>query len=424
MPKYSTAFGMDVHLRSTTVCALDADTGEAVTRRFPGNPWGEIAGWMDGFPGPSLAAYESGYLGFAPQRELAGLGVECVVAAVSKIPRSAADSASKNDRNDAARMAKAILAHDISPAWVPSPEVEGIRDLAGAYDGATARLATAKQRLLAFLARRGFVYGGTTPAGNPRKYWTYDFLRWLDKVRPEDDGGVRALAALRNEVEAAAEARADLLSEYRAAADASPIAAEVAALQSIKGCAFALAAAFSAEVGDFTRFRSGRQVTAYFGLAPSQRSSGDSVRLGGISGAGNALVRKLAVEGSWCYAAARHQPKLMPRDTGVPLEDKDAREEGVRAAPAAARGDARPRHARGEGQRGHRGRAREVALGPRHDVPGGRGIDMAPVPASRAAFGDTPYFAVRAEPSACASTDLGNPAEGMECGPPERYPRI
>ena len=44
MPKYSTAFGMDVHLRSTTVCALDADTGEAVTRRFPGNPWGEIAG--------------------------------------------------------------------------------------------------------------------------------------------------------------------------------------------------------------------------------------------------------------------------------------------------------------------------------------------------------------------------------------------
>ena len=202
MPKYSTAFGMDVHLRSTTVCALDADTGEAVTRRFPGNPWGEIAGWMDGFPGPSLAAYESGYLGFAPQRELAGLGVECVVAAVSKIPRSAADSASKNDRNDAARMAKAILAHDISPVWVPSPEVEGIRDLAGAYDGATARLATAKQRLLAFLARRGFVYGGTTPAGNPRKYWTYDFLRWLDKVRPEDDGGVRALAALRNEVEA------------------------------------------------------------------------------------------------------------------------------------------------------------------------------------------------------------------------------
>ena len=161
---------MDVHLRSTTVCALDAETGEAVTRRFRGNPWGEVAEWMSGFPGPSLAAYESGYLGFAPQRELSGLGVDCVVAAVSRVPRSAADFSSKNDRNDAARMAKAILSHDITPVWVPSPEIEGLRDLAGAHDAATARLAAAKQRLLAFLARRGYAYGGTTPAGNPRRY--------------------------------------------------------------------------------------------------------------------------------------------------------------------------------------------------------------------------------------------------------------
>ena len=191
---------MDVHLRSTTVCALDAETGEAVTRRFRGNPWGEVAEWMSGFPGPSLAAYESGYLGFAPQRELSGLGVDCVVAAVSKVPRSAADLSSKNDRNDAARMAKAILSHDVTPVWVPSPEIEGLRDLAAAHDAATARLAAAKQRLLAFLARRGYVYGGTTPAGNPRKYWTYGFLRWLDGIHPADDDGIRALAALRNEV--------------------------------------------------------------------------------------------------------------------------------------------------------------------------------------------------------------------------------
>lgn len=164
MPRYSTAFGMDVHLRSTTVCALDAETGEAVTRRFRGNPWGEVAEWMSGFPGPSLAAYESGYLGFAPQRELSGLGVDCVVAAVSKVPRSAADLSSKNDRNDAARMAKAILSHDVTPVWVPSPEIEGLRDLAAAHAAATARLAAAKRRLLAFLARRGYVYGGTTRA--------------------------------------------------------------------------------------------------------------------------------------------------------------------------------------------------------------------------------------------------------------------
>ena len=105
----------------------------------------------------------------------------------------------------------------------------------------------AKQRLLAFLGKRGYAYGGTTPAGNPRKYWTYDFLRWLDKVRPKDDGGVRTLAALRNEVEAADETREALLAEYRAAVAAGPLSAAVEALQSIKASAIAQAAAISAE---------------------------------------------------------------------------------------------------------------------------------------------------------------------------------
>ena len=44
----------------------------------------------------------------------------------------------------------------------------------------------------------------------------------------------------------------------------------------------------------------------------------------------------------------------------------------------------------------------ETTVGPRHDVPGGRRIDIAPVPASRAAFGDTPAFAGRAAAAACA----------------------
>ena len=275
---------------------------------------------MSGFPGPSLAAYESGYLGFAPQRELSGLGVDCVVAAVSKVPRSAADLSSKNDRNDAARMAKAILSHDVTPVWVPSPEIEGLRDLAAAHDAATARLAAAKRRLLAFLARRGYVYGGTTPAGNPRKYWTYGFLRWLDGIRPADDGGIRALAALRSEVEAADETRSPSSPSTGPPSRRAPSRPRSRRSSRSRGAGFAHAAAFASEVGDFSRFRSGRQVTSYFGLAPKQRSSADSVRLGGISGAGNALVRKLAVEGSWCYAQAGHQPKLMPKGSGVPLE--------------------------------------------------------------------------------------------------------
>ena len=424
MPRYSTAFGMDVHLRSTTVCALDAETVEAVTRRFRGNPWGEVAEWMSGFPGPSLAAYESGYLGFAPQRELSGLGVDCVVAAVSKVPRSAADLSSKNDRNDAARMAKAILSHDVTPVWVPSPEIEGLRDLAAAHDAAAARLAAAKQRLLAFLARRGYVYGGTTPAGNPRKYWTYGFLRWLDGIHPADDGGIRALAALRNEVEAADETREGPPRRVQGRRRGGP----------------PLGRGRGAPVDQGVRVRARRRlrVRGRRLLEVPLRQAGDGLlrprpeaeverrlRATRRNQRGRQRARQEAGgRGVLALRPGRAPAQADAQGLRSPARDKDAREEGVRAPAPATRGDAREGHAPGEGERRHRRRAREVAVGPRRDVPGGRRIDIAPVPASRAAFGDTPVLAVRAAAAASASTDLGNPAEGEDCGPPERYPRI
>ena len=272
-----------------------------------------------GLPGPVARRLRAATSASPPQRSF-GLGVDCVVAAVSRVPRSAADLSSKNDRNDAARMAKAILSHDISPGMGAVPPGRGLRDLAAAHDAATAKARGGEAAAPGVPGPPGLAYGGTTPGRKPRRVLDVRLPQVARQARPADDGGIRALAALRSEVEAAAETRDDLLAEYRAAVAAGPPSAEVEALQSIEGCGFALAAAFASEVGDFSRFRSGRQVTSYFGLAPKQRSSADSVRLGGISGAGNALVRRLAVEGSWSYAQASHQPKLMPKGCGVPLE--------------------------------------------------------------------------------------------------------
>ena len=42
----------------------------------------------------------------------------------------------------------------------------------------------------------------------------------------------------------------------------TPLAPVVAALQHVKGCGFVTALSFAAEVGDFSRFRSGRRVTS------------------------------------------------------------------------------------------------------------------------------------------------------------------
>jgi transposase len=45
----------------------------------------------------------------------------------------------------------------------------------------------------------------------------------------------------------------------------------------------------------------------YLGLVPGERSTGDTVRRGGITKAGNGRVRHMLVESAWTY---RHPPKV------------------------------------------------------------------------------------------------------------------
>jgi transposase len=40
---------------------------------------------------------------------------------------------------------------------------------------------------------------------------------------------------------------------------------------------------------------------SYFGLVPSERSSGGSVRHGGITKTGNNEVRRILIQSAWCY---------------------------------------------------------------------------------------------------------------------------
>jgi transposase len=57
----------------------------------------------------------------------------------------------------------------------------------------------------------------------------------------------------------------------------------VAACQAMRGAAFLSAVTFVAEIGDVRRFDSPRQLMAYLGLVPSESSTGERVRRGGIT---------------------------------------------------------------------------------------------------------------------------------------------
>ena len=93
-------------------------------------------------------------------------------------------------------------------------------------------------------------------------------------------------------------------------------------LQALRGIAHISAVTIASELGNVSsRFASARKLMGYSGVFPSENSSGNRIRKGAITKAGNAHLRRIVMESAWCY---RHLPrvgeKLRKRQQGIPAE--------------------------------------------------------------------------------------------------------
>ena len=80
-----------------------------------------------------------------------------------------------------------------------------------------------------------------------------------------------------------------------------------------------LATTVAAELGDLTRFAHPTPLMAFTGLVPSESSSGERQRRGGITKTGNQHVRRVLVESAWAYRhPARVSKTLLARQEGLP----------------------------------------------------------------------------------------------------------
>ena len=301
---YSTIFGIDSHARTTTICALDTETGVTTIRTFRGNGYALMSEWMAKFPVPAYGVYEAGCTGFVPARLLTTADVAVLPIAPSKMPKSSDSRTRKNDRNDACRLARLAMAGELKEVWVPSEEVEGLRDLVHALDDLKDQRTRAYQRVLSLLCRHGIVWDQRTRTGRLKKAWGRDFWAWLRKVELADPISQSALLAAVRAAESAREQYDELLRRAHELAGASSLSPAIDALQCLKCVSFVTALSFCACVGDFSRFASGRKVTSWLGLAPSESSSALTVRVGAISRCGNQMLRSLLVECSWAAARA------------------------------------------------------------------------------------------------------------------------
>ena len=79
----------------------------------------------------------------------------------------------------------------------------------------------------------------------------------------------------------------------------------------IPGVGVLTATALVAAVGDTGEFRNGRELAAWLGLVPRQRSTGGRAKLLGISKRGDRHLRTLLIHGA--RASLRHAPRRTDR---------------------------------------------------------------------------------------------------------------
>lgn len=252
--------------------------------------------------GSMVFCYEAGPTGYGLYRLIEDLGHECIVVAPSLIPSKPGDRV-KTNRRDAESLAKLLRAGELTAVWVPDERHEAMRDLVRAREAAAQDQTRKRQQVTSFLLR----YGRSYPR---KKTWGPTHARWLTEQTFEH---VEQRIAFEELVMAARQAAERVERLEAAIVEFVPqwsMAPLVEALQALRGIDIVAASILLAELGDLTRFDSPRQLMAFLGLVPSERSTGDSVRRGGITKTGNARARRVLIESAWTY---RHPPRLSTR---------------------------------------------------------------------------------------------------------------
>jgi len=250
--------------------------------------------------------YEAGGCGYGIYRQLTEMGHGCLVAAPTLIARKPGDRI-KTDRRDSQMLALQHRSGGLTAVWVPDEVHEAMRDLVRARGDAVMALMRARQQLLAFLLRHGRSY----PVGKP---WTLRHRRWLAGQAFEQDAHRIVFQDYVEAVWASQDRRDQLEARISAMLAGWSLAPLVEALRALRGLDTISAVSFVAAVGDLSRFENPRRLMAYLGLVPSEHSSGDRIRRGGITKTGNREARRMLVEAAWSY---RYPPRVSTGKTDI-----------------------------------------------------------------------------------------------------------
>ena len=309
------SIGLDAHERTSSLCILDASGGtvkELTVKKHPR----KVLEWLRELDEPFQICFEAstnyGWL----YDELKRVTDRVLVAHPGRL-RLIFKSQRKNDRIDAARLAKLLYLGELPLVHVPGVDVRAWRGLVEHRQRCVRERTRTKNGIRALLRTHGIQM--------PRRLqlWTRQGRTWLAELSLPT-----TVAALRRE-----QFLDDLEHDDRKICRLETMLGTIGdrhpgmtLLQTIPGVGMRTAEAFLAYVDDPQRFR-GRSIGAYLGMVPRQKASGGVNRLGRITREGPATVRQMLAEATW--QAVRHSRTVRQRFERICQDRPDRRKKAL-----------------------------------------------------------------------------------------------
>ena len=283
--------GVDLHKKSITVCVMDQNRKVLARKTIDCKETNEIVDFFRKFrPFQVVVEATASYPWFV---ELVEPLADRVVLGNPKKLRVIAESTKKTDRLDAQILAEFLALGMIPESYQPTPRQREHRTLIRHRQFLQSRITSVRSKIHhilsnynadrkdLFSANRGLAYFKEVPLSDADRFVIKQlWAEWLDHVAQR--------LALTKKIKAFVAKAPQREKEARAILKTAP------------GVGFVTAEVILSELGDISRFRNAKAVSAYAGLAPVVRQSGGKKSKDlKITKEGSGLLRWALVESAW-----------------------------------------------------------------------------------------------------------------------------
>ncbi len=301
--------GIDVHLKSWTVTILLTHT---FIKTFSQNPSAsELADYLrKHFPdGDYYSAYEAGFCGFTPHRDLESQGIKSIIVNAADIPTTDKERKQKEDRRDSLKIAKCLRNGDLKGIYVPKIETVEFRSLVRFRKTTVKDIGRNKSRIKSFL----YFHGVPVPPelSGASRYWSGRFTQWLSTIELTTAEGKMVLEKTLGEIQYLRNNLLEIDRNLRKMPKVGRYSRFLQLLLSIPGIGLVSAVTLLSELENITRFTNLDKLCSYVGLVPSTYSSGENDGTGRITPRSNPQLRSVIIECAW--VAIIHDPALSLR---------------------------------------------------------------------------------------------------------------